>query len=133
MCFFVFLEMGIHKTGIIKGSCETIELVNAVNGMEVSLHQASSSLTTNVTTLSNPNSHRIHYYNSQGYQDMNSQCMLTASHPDCWNTILENDLELMANPVNYSCQEVVHESSNNAVSCSCDECIVGNLMTNFIN
>lgn len=71
----------------------------------------------------------------QSLPSMSGQFMLpgdvAVSGPEtCWNTILETDLEF-ANPVNYSCQVVQHESSN-TVSCSCDECIVGNLMTNYI-
>ena len=49
----------------------------------------------------------------------------------CWNAILTDaDLEF-SNPVNYSCQVVQHDTSSNS-TCHCDECIVGNLMTNFI-
>lgn len=112
----------------------TVELVNAVSSIEgaapsevpgshysVSFHPAASNPAASggVSTAA-------------AFNDVHaSNVMIGPENIDvCWNSILaEADLEF-ANPVNYSCQVVQHESSNS--TCHCDECIVGNLMTNFI-
>ena len=63
-------------------------------------------------------------------QTTQNQCTVMAENGDvCWNILSDADMEF-ANPVNYSCQVVPHEAASAA--CSCDECIVGTLMTNFI-
>lgn len=111
------------------GQCETIELVNAVNSIDSTLHPC-------VTNCQYPG------YQMPGYVDEvciqstiipTGQSILgqeNANSDICWNAILtDTDLELI-NPINYSCQVVQHESTGN--TCSCDECIVGTLMTNFI-
>lgn len=119
------------------GACETIELVNAVNNIDPSL-QVNGGVPCHYqvygTTVPSA------YGEEVCIQSLPvSQCVMgpsTGGHENgggsdiAWNAILsENDLEF-ANPINYSCQVVQHENSN--TTCNCDECIVGNLMTNFI-
>lgn len=104
-------------------------MVNAVNSIDGSLHPC-------VSNCQYPT------YGITGYADevciqsttaATGQSILgqeNANSDICWNAILtDTDLEFV-NPINYSCQVVQHESAG--TQCTCDECIVGNLMTNFI-
>lgn len=100
------------------GQCETIELVNAVNsiGGSLSYHQVYGAVPA--------------AFGDEVCVQAQGHCVMAENGDICWNAILsDSDMEF-ATPVNYSCQVVPHEAASAA--CSCDECIVGTLMTNFI-
>lgn len=99
--------------------------MNAVNSIGGSLHCAAGGLSYQVYGPAFADEVCVQ---TQGH------CVMAENGDICWNAILSDaDIEPFAHPVNYSCQVVQHEASDSVgTACSCDECIVGTLMSNFI-